>query len=102
MKKTHLFSSHIIKGIIRIHNLHTEKTLLLKSENITQDIQKIRFALDLGNFTNKELQNEYEEQGLEIYTIEPLLIAGDKENLDKLLQQGSEKLMELHIPFYEH
>lgn len=102
MKKTHLFSSHILKGIIRIYNLHTEKTLLLKSENITEDIQKIRFDLDLGNFTNKDLQAEYEEQGLEIYTIEPLLIADDKEDLDKLLLQGTEKLKNENTPFYGH
>ena len=91
-----------MRGIIRIYNLQTEKTLLLKSENLTQDIQKIRFDLDLGNFPNKELQAEYEEQGLEIYTIEALLIAEKKENLDRLLQQGKEKLEELKVPFYEH
>jgi hypothetical protein len=90
-----------MRGIIRIYNLQTEKTLLLKSENLTEDIQKIRFALDLGNFPNKELQDEYEEHGLEIYTIDPLLIAEKRESLDRLLQQGKEKLEELNIPFYQ-
>ena len=90
-----------MRGIIRIHNLQTDKTLLLKSENLTQDIQKIRFDLDLGKFPNKELQTEYEEQGLEIYTIEALLIAEKKENLDRLLKQGKEKLEELAVPFYK-
>ncbi|MBI9094858.1 MAG: hypothetical protein JEY71_08260 [Sphaerochaeta sp.] len=102
MKNLHVFGSHIMRGIIRIYNLQTEKTLLLTSENLTQDIQKIRFDLDLGNFSNKELQNEYEEQGLEIYTIDPLLIAEKKENLESLLQQGKEKLEELEVPFYKH
>lgn len=74
----------------------------MKSENITEDIQKIRFDLDLGNFPNQSLQDEYEHQGLEIYTIEPLLLAEEKENLDKLLQQGKEKLYELGVPFYSN
>ena len=91
-----------MRGIIRIYNLQTDKTLLCKSENLTEDIQKIRFDLDLGNFSNKALQDEYEEQGLEIYTIEALLIAEKKENLDKLLQIGKEKLEELAVPFYQH
>ncbi len=90
-----------MRGIIRIFNLHTERTLLLKSENFTEDIQKIRFELDMGNFPNKELQAEYEEQGLEIFTIEPLIIAEKKENLDKLLQQGEKKIEDLKIPFYQ-
>jgi len=102
MKASHLFSSHILRGIIRIYNLQTEKTLLVKSENLTQDIQKIRFDLDLGNFSNKELQDEYEVQGLEIFTIDPLLIAEERENLNSLLQLGKEKLEELNVPFYEH
>ncbi|MGB4406696.1 MAG: hypothetical protein WBI82_07550 [Sphaerochaeta sp.] len=102
MKDSHLFSSQSMRGIIRIYNLQTEKTLLVTSENLSQDIQKIRFDLDLGNFSNRELQNEYEEQGLEIYTIEALLIAEKKENLNSLLRQGKEKLEELDVPFYEH
>lgn len=102
MNTTHLFSSHTMRGIIRIYNLQTEKTLLIKSENLTEDIQKIRFDLDLGNFTNTELQQEYEEHGLEIYTIDPLLIAEKNENLDRLLQQGKQKLEELKVPFYQN
>jgi len=91
-----------MRGIIRIFNLQTEKSLLLTSENLTEDIRKIRFDLDLGNFPNKELQDEYEQQGLEIYTIDPLLIAEKKENLDRLLQQGKERLEELEVLFYQH
>lgn len=102
MNTLHLFSSHTMRGIIRIFNLQTEKTLLLKSENLTKDIQKIRFDLDLGYFPNRELQEEYEEHGLEIYTIDPLLIAENNEDLDKLLQQGEQKLEELDIPFYRY
>lgn len=90
-----------MRGIVRIFNLHTEKTLLLKSENLTEDIQNIRFTLDLGTFPNKELQEEYEKKGLEIYTIDPLLIAEPRENLDKLLLQGMSKLEELGISFYQ-
>ncbi len=102
MKDLHLFSSHTMRGIIRIFNLQTEKTLLLKSENLTEDIKRIRFDLDLGNFSNKALQDEYEKQGLEIFTIDPLCIAEKNENLDTLLQQGKDKLVELDVPFYEH
>ncbi len=102
MKAKHLYRSHSMRGIIRIYNLQTEKTLLIKSESLTEDIQKIRFDLDLGNFPNTELQNEYEEKGLEIFTIEALLIAEKKESLDKLLQQGKDTLEEHDIPFYLH
>lgn len=90
-----------MRGIVRIFNLQTEKTLLIKSENLTEDIQKIRFSLDMGNFPNQDLQAEYEEQGLEIFTIDPLLIAEKRENLDKLLKQGKKRLEELKVPFYQ-
>lgn len=89
-----------MRGIIRIHNLETERTLLFTSENLTIDIQKIRYDLDQGNFPCKALQDEYMELGLEIYTIETLLIAEKRESLDKLLLQGKEKLEELKVPFY--
>jgi len=91
-----------MRGVLRIYNLQTEKSLLIKSENFTDDIQKIRLDLDLGNFSNKTLQDEYAVQGLNAYKIESLLIAEDTENLDTLLQRGKEKLEELAVPFYQH
>ena len=96
------FCSQTMRGVLRIYNLQTEKSLLIKSENFTDDIQKIRLDLDLGNFSNKTLQDEYAVQGLNAYKIESLLIAEDTENLDTLLQRGKEKLEELAVPFYQH
>jgi hypothetical protein len=95
------FCSQTIRGVLRIYNLQTEKTLLLKSENFTEDIQKIRFSLDLRTFPNKALQDDYAVQGRKTYRIESLLIAEKNENLDKLLQQGKEKLQELDVLFYQ-
>lgn len=94
------FCSKHIRGIIRIYNIQTERTLLLKSENFVEDINDIRLSLDLHMFSNRALQDEYAVQGCKAFRIESLLIAEKKENLNRLLQQGEEKLLELGVPFY--
>lgn len=96
----YLFTNNSLRGIIRICNLQTDRTLLLASEDLTKDIQKIRFDLDLGVFHNQTLQEEYETVGLEIYTIEPLLIAEKSENLEGLMKLSKEKLKDLGVSFY--
>ena len=94
------FCSPTLRGVIRIHNLKTEKSLLTTSEDLTHDIQKIRIKLEMGTFQNQELQAEYAKQGPHAYSIESLLIAEKKENLHKLLLQGKEKLLDLSVPYY--
>ncbi|MDT4761552.1 hypothetical protein [Sphaerochaeta sp. PS] len=100
MNNTHLFSSQPTRGIIRIWNLQTETSLVVKSEDLTQDIQAIRFSLDLGNFPNQPLQSEYEKQGLEIFSIEALILAEQGENLDKLLASSKQALLDMGVSFY--
>ena len=96
----YLFTNNTLRGIIKISNLQTDRTLLLISENLTKDIQKIRFDLDLGVFPDKTLQDEYEAVGLELYTIEPLLFAENSEDLSELLKLSKEKLLVKGISFY--
>lgn len=95
------FCSQTMRGILRIYNLQTERTLLIKSENFSEDIQRIRYSLNLCTFPNKALQDEYAVLGLKAFRIESLLIAEKSENLDRLLVQGKVKLEELGVPFYQ-
>ena len=95
------FCSPILRGVIRIHNLKTEKSLVTTSENLTQDITRILSDLEAGTFPNQELQSEYKTQlGPKAFRVETLLIAEKNENLHKLLLLGKEKLLDLAVPFY--
>ncbi len=89
------------KGIIRIFNIQSEKSLLLKSNNIIEDTKNIRFQLDLGMYSNEELQKEYSEIGLELYSIEPILIQENNNTLESLLIEATRLLKEKNIEFYK-
>lgn len=88
------------KGIIRIFNIQSEKSLILISENIIDDSKNIRFQLDLGMYSNSELQKEYSEIGLEVFAIEPILFQENDEDLNTLLQKAKTLLLEKKVDFY--
>lgn len=88
------------KGIIRIYNLRNDKSHLVISENIIEDSKKIRFQLDLGFYGNKELQKDYSEIGLELFSIEPILYIEDEESLEALFEKAKAQLLSNNIDLY--
>jgi len=81
-------------------NLQTDKTLLLKSEDIAKDIIDIRFKLDLECFPCAELQDAYTAIGLELFSIEPYRIADVQDDLVKLLAAEEDKLSQNGVTLY--
>ncbi|MGD1822880.1 MAG: hypothetical protein ACPKM0_09005 [Pleomorphochaeta sp.] len=96
----HYLNSEPTKGIIRVYNIQSEKTLLLISKDIIEDSKNIRFQLDLGFYDNQELQSEYSEIGLEVFAIDPFIIQKDDEDLDILLEKAKNILQSKNILFY--
>ncbi len=88
------------KGIIRIYNLRTDKSHLVISDNIIEDSKKIRFQLDLGLYSNKDLQKDYSEIGLELFSIEPMLYLEGEKTLDSLFEEAKSQLLSNKIDLY--
>lgn len=91
------------KGIIRIYNMQTDKSLLIRSNNIIKDIKNIRFQLDLGLYNNVELQKDYAEIGLEVFALDPYKIINkdSKETLDELFEISKAELENNKVSFYK-
>lgn len=101
MEKLQFYTHSSLRGIIRIYNIHSDKTMLISSEDVTADIQKMRFALDLGVFSNKDLQAEYEQQGLEVFVLEATSVVDTDGDLKQALQLEKERLQALGFSFYQ-
>ena len=99
-KKIFLFQNSA-KGILRIYNIQTDESLLLKSNDLAKDIQSIRFKLDLGMYEQKSLQDEYESIGLELFCIEPFKMQEKDEDMDALLAESIKELSDKRITFYK-
>lgn len=84
---SHLFTNQKVRGLLQIKNLQNNKVLLVMSEDLASDIQKIRFSLDLGTYEHEVLQQEYETIGLELFSIDAYYQATAEENLQRLLEQ---------------
>jgi hypothetical protein len=96
----HYLNTEPTKGIIRIYNLESDKSLLIKSNNIIEDSKNIRFQLDLGFYNNINLQQEYAKIGLELFAIEPILFVEDGESLDDLYDKAKKILDEKNVTYY--
>jgi hypothetical protein len=90
---SHLFTNQKVRGLIRIKNLQNNRSLLVGSEDIATDIQRIRFSLDLGTYENDALQQEYESIGLELFSIDAYIQASEDENLQALLAEHTQQLL---------
>lgn len=97
---SHLFTNQKVRGLIRIKNLQNNRSLLVGSEDIATDIQRIRFSLDLGTYENDALQQEYESIGLELFSIDAYLQASEDENLQALLAEHTQQLLAQSILMY--
>lgn len=74
--------------------------LLVPSEDLVVDIQRIRFSLDLGTYDNTVLQQEYETIGLELFAIDAYYRATSEENLAELLGEHKNRLQAQSVRFY--
>jgi len=97
---SHLFTNQKVRGLIRIKNLQNNRSLLVGSEDIATDIQRIRFSLDLGTYENEALQQEYESIGLELFSIDAYIQASEDENLQALLAEHTQQLLAQSILMY--
>ena len=97
---SHLFTNQKVRGLIRIKNLQNNRSLLVGSEDIATDIQRIRFSLDLGTYENEALQQEYESIGLELFGIDAYIQASEDENLQALLAEHTQQLLAQSILMY--
>ena len=55
-----------------LRNLQTDRVRSYSAENAEEEIITMRFKLDLGIYPDKELQEEYDRTGLELYRFEIL------------------------------
>ena len=94
------FHKDATRGILRVRNLLTGRCYLTKSEDFVKSLKDIRFSLDLGFFENDELQKDYEETGLELFSIESVFVAENGEDLDPLLEKYTSEYREKNIPLY--
>lgn len=81
------------RGLIRIVEIQDDKTLLVPSEDIQKDMFHIRFQLDMEQFPNEPLQEDYTRIGLELFSIEPYLVVEEKDtDLTALAEKEMDKL----------
>lgn len=99
-RHAHLYTNDHIRGIISIENMQDGTVHLVASEDVAKDIAAIRFRLDLGIYTHAPLQEAYEQEGLEIFSMDVLRIAEEGENLAGLLLEQKKTLVELGKHFY--
>ncbi|HIV98340.1 MAG TPA: hypothetical protein IAB12_00990 [Candidatus Ornithospirochaeta avicola] len=76
-----------LRGIVKIENMMSGKVCLISSEDIVKSYSSLRFSLDMGTFSNKMLQDDYDKTGLELFNIEKDVIASKDEDLSLLLEK---------------
>ena len=81
-----------VRGIISIRNLRSGRMLLLATEDAVASFPQERFALDLGMHRARELQKDYEETGLELFSIDLDTEAGGDADLAALEPDGPDVL----------
>lgn len=99
-KRKYLIGDAPQRGLLEIVNLQTDQVLLIASEDIQKDIIHTRFLLDLEMYPNKELQQQYTSTGLELFSIEPYLVAKEGDDLAALLARETQKLADQGVRLY--
>ena len=89
-----------VRGIIAIRNLKTNQTYLKETEDAVASFKDERFALDLSMHPSPELQKDYTETGLELFTIELDTEASPTDNLLELLEKRKAELISSGITLY--
>ncbi|WEK69536.1 MAG: GIY-YIG nuclease family protein [Candidatus Chryseobacterium colombiense] len=70
----------ITMGIISVKNTVTGKQFIQGSLNLEALVNKIKFQLNSGQFTNSELQKDWKEFGNDVFTFEFIHIIDNHEN----------------------
>ncbi len=89
-----------VRGILSITNLSTGRIYLAETEDAVASFRSERFSLDLGMHRNRELQREYSETGLELFSIDLDAEAGESQDLGELLEQRISFYREKGTPLY--
>lgn len=97
----YLLSEKSKRGLIRIINIQNDRTLLVESEDITQDIIHVRFLLDLESYPLPSLQEDYTRIGLELFSVEPYLVVEDDDDLSELRKEEEDKLKKEGVRLYD-
>ena len=101
MKIEELFTrNRPVRGILSIKNMLTGRTYLTATEDAVNDITKERFSLDLGTHRSAELQKDYSETGLELFSIDLEKEAGSDEDLRALLERTEKEYKDQGISLY--
>lgn len=85
VKNSEFLRKDKVRGIIRIENMLSGKIYLVKSSDVVKDYSRLRFALDMGDFENEEVQNDYTATGLELFDISLDQEAKEDDDLEALL-----------------
>ncbi len=97
----YILSSTPKRGLIRIVHLLNGKTFLTTSEDIAKEMVRIRFQLDMEEYPHLQLQQEYTQTGLELFSIEPYLVVENAhEDLEALRQREENKLRKEGVLLY--
>ncbi len=89
-----------ISAIVKIENLKDRKAYLFITDDAVSSYKTERFKLDMGSHENGLLQKEYEEIGLESFSIDILRKIEDGENAESILKKEKEKLLEAGFTLY--
>lgn len=89
-----------VAGTYVIKNLTNGRVFLSKSEDLVKTYKDERFHLDMGMHSNKELQKEYTEMGLELFQVALDERKKDGESLDDLLSRRRKEMEEEGIALY--
>ena len=71
-------------GVVAIRNLKTDRVYLFWADDIQKENAKQRFDLDLGMHSCRELQEDYENTGLEVFRFDTIEKTEKKERLEEL------------------
>ncbi len=90
-------------GILKITNLVNNKIYLEKSKRVEALENRIKFELKMGSLSNKPLQEDYKQFGLENFKFEPLELVGlkglDMREANKILNELEKKWFEKLKPY---
>ena len=89
-----------VRGILSVRNLLTGQIYLTATEDAVRDIRKERFSLDLGTHRSAELQKDYSETGLELFSIDLEREADETEDLSDLLAWTVKEYEEKGVRIY--
>ncbi len=92
-------------GILKITNLVNNKIYLEKSKKVKALENRIKFELKMGSLSNKPLQEDYKQFGLENFKFEPLELVDlkglDVREANKILNELEKKWFEKLEPYGE-